>query len=160
MRLRNALRGAVLEGCSPAEAVAALNGHATQHPGAYASTVVYLELDAGSRRMRWSSAGHIPGVVATGGTGEWLGLADGPPLGVSTADAWAGAERILAPGSRVVLFTDGLIERRTEPLDDGIDRVAAAAATAPDLERLCESALLQAPAPRFDDLALVALQVD
>jgi GAF domain-containing protein len=159
VRLRTALRGAVLEGCTPADAVAALNRHATEHPGAYASTVVYLELDALSRRLRWSSAGHLSGVVACDGEGEWLGIADGPPLGVGEADAWPGAERILAPGSRVVLFTDGLIERRAEPLDVGIDRVAAAAASAATVERVCELALLQAPAPRSDDLALVALEL-
>jgi Stage II sporulation protein E (SpoIIE) len=59
-----------------------------------------------------------------------------------------------------VLFTDGLIERRSEPLDDGIDRVVAAAATAPDVERVCEMVLFQAPAPRFDDLALVAFELE
>jgi GAF domain-containing protein len=160
VRLRNALRDAVLEGCAPREAVAALNRHAAQHPGAYGSTVVYLELDAGSRRLRWASAGHLPGVVASAGEGEWLGIADGPPLGVSDGGAWPGAERMLAAGARVVLFTDGLIERRAEPLDHGIDRVVAAAVTAPDLERLCEAALAQAPAPRVDDLALVALELD
>jgi|SRR5215207_5399602 len=160
VRLRNALRGAVLEGCTPADAIAALNRHASAHPGAYASTLVYLELDAGSRRVRWASAGHLPGVVASGGEGEWLGLADGPPLGVTKTDKWPGAERTLAPGARIVLFTDGLIERRAEPLDAGIERLVAAAATAPDLERLCETALAQAPAPRFDDLALIALELD
>jgi GAF domain-containing protein len=160
VRLRNALRGAVLEGCTPADAVAALNRHAVLHPGAYASTVVYLELDAVSRRLRWSSAGHLPGVVACGGRGEWLGLADGPPLGVSASDAWPGAERVLAPGSRVVLFTDGLIERRSEPLDDGIDRVVEAAASAPALERGWGMVLFQAPAPRFDDLAVVVLELE
>jgi GAF domain-containing protein len=160
VRLRNALRGAVLEGHAPADVVAALNRHASWHPGAYASTVVYLELDAPTRRVRWASAGHVPGVVTSDGEGAWLGIADGPPLGVTAAEAWPGAERTLAPGSRLVLFTDGLIERRAEPLDDGIDRVVAAAATAPDLERLCETALAQAPSPRFDDLALIALELE
>jgi phosphoserine phosphatase RsbU/P len=160
VRLRNALRGAVLEGCTPADAVAALNRHATLHSGAYASTLVYMELDAVSRRVRWASAGHLPGVVASDGVAEWLGLADGPPLGVAATDAWPGSERTLAPGARIVLFTDGLIERRAEPLDDGIDRLVAAAATAPDLERVCEIALAQAPSPRFDDLALIALELD
>jgi len=159
VRLRNALVGAVLEGCSPTEVVAALNRHAAVHPGAYASTLVYLELDAVSRRVRWASAGHLPGVVASGGEGERLGLAGGPPLGVAPSDAWPGGDRTLAPGSRIVLFTDGLIERRAEPLDEGIDRIVAAAATAPDLERLCETALAQAPGPRFDDLALIALEL-
>lgn len=160
VRLRNALRGAVLEGCAPVDAVAALNRHATLHPGAFASTLVYLELDAVSRCVRWASAGHLPGVVASGGVGEWLGLADGPPLGVTATEVWPGSERTLPSGARIVLFTDGLIERRAEPLDDGIDRLVAAAATAPDLERVCEIALAQAPAPRFDDLALIALELD
>jgi serine phosphatase RsbU (regulator of sigma subunit) len=160
VRLRNALRGAVLEGCAPPEVVAALNRHAILHAGAYASTMVYLELDAVSRRVRWASAGHLPGIVASAGAGERIGPADGPPLGVSEADAWPGAERTLAPGSRIVLFTDGVIERRAEPLDHGIDRLVATAAKAPHLERLCEVALAQAPVPRFDDLALVALELD
>ena len=79
---------------------------------------------------------------------------------MTATDAWPGSERTLAPGSRIVLFTDGLIERRAEPLDDGIARLVAAAATAPDLERLCEAALAQAPVPRHDDLALIALELD
>jgi serine phosphatase RsbU (regulator of sigma subunit) len=122
--------------------------------------MVYLELDAVSRHVRWASAGHLRGIVASAGAGERIGPADGPPLGVSEADAWPGAERTLAPGSRIVLFTDGVIERRAEPLDHGIDRLVATAAKAPHLERLCEVALAQAPVPRFDDLALVALELD
>lgn len=160
VRLRSALRGAVLEGCTPPEVVAALNRHAILHAGAYASTMVYLELDAVSRRVRWASAGHLPGIVASGGAGERIGAADGPPLGVSEVDSWPGAERTLAPGARIVLFTDGVIERRAEPLDRGIDRLVATAAQAPHLERLCEIALVEAPSPRFDDLALVALELD
>ena len=160
VRLRNALRGAVLEGRRPGEAVAALNRHAAAQPGAHASTVIYLELDSGARTLRWSNAGHLPPVVASAGTSEWLGVADGPPLGVVAADSWPSRERRLDPGARLVLFTDGLIEHRDEPLDDGIDRVAAVAAAAPDVESLCESALAQAPVPRFDDLALIALELD
>jgi GAF domain-containing protein len=160
VRLRNALRGAVLAGHNPAETVLALNAHAAAQPGAQASTMVYLELDAPARRLRWASAGHLPGVIAEGGRGEWLGMPGGPPLGVAEADTWPSGDRELAPGARIVLFTDGLIERRTEPLDAGIDRVAAIAARAPDLETLCEEALRQAPSPRFDDLAVIALELE
>jgi serine phosphatase RsbU (regulator of sigma subunit) len=102
----------------------------------------------------------VPGVIAEGGRNEWLGMQGGPPLGVADADTWPSGERELAPGARIVLFTDGLIERRTEPLDAGIDRVAAIAARAPDLETLCEEALRQAPSPRFDDLAVIALELE
>jgi GAF domain-containing protein len=158
VRLRNALRGAVLAGNNPSETVMALNAHAATQPGAMASTMVYLELDGPARRLRWASAGHVPVVIAEDGRSEWLG-AGGPPLGVVDLDPWPSGERELAPGSRVVLFTDGLIERRTEPLDIGIDRIAAIAAEAPDLETLCENALGQAPTPRFDDLALIALEL-
>jgi GAF domain-containing protein len=160
VRLRNALRGAVLAGHNPSETVMALNAHAAAQPGAMASTMIYLELDAPARRLRWASAGHVPPVIAEGGRGEWLAVAGGPPLGIVDLDPWPSGERDLAPGARVAVFTDGLIERRTEPLDEGIDRIAAIAAQAPDLEALCESALGQAPSPRFDDLALIALELE
>ena len=160
VRLRNALRGSVLSGHTPAQSVAALNAYAAGEPGAYASTLLYMELDAATRHLRWASAGHLPGVVAEAGRGERLGAPGGPPLGVMAADTWPVSERTLAPGARVVLFTDGLVERRTEPLDAGIDRVVRATATAADLERLCAVVLAQAPAPRFDDLALLALELD
>jgi GAF domain-containing protein len=160
VRLRNALRGAVLAGHNVSETILALNAHAAAQPGAHASTLLYLELDAPNRKLRWASAGHLPGVVAHGGRGEWLQPTGGPPLGVIEAETWPWNERDLEPGSRVVVFTDGLIERRTEPLDAGIDRIVAIAATAPDLEALCESALGQAPTPRFDDLAVIALELE
>jgi GAF domain-containing protein len=160
VRLRNALRGAVLAGSNVPETVLALNAHAAAQSGAYASTLLYLELDAPARRLRWASAGHVPGVVAEGGRAEWLGPSGGPPLGVTAPDTWPANERTLAAGARVVVFTDGLIERRTEPLDAGVERVAAIAATAPDLETLCDEALAQAPVPRFDDLAVIALELE
>jgi GAF domain-containing protein len=160
VRLRNALRGAVLAGSNVPETVLALNAHAAAQPGAYASTLLYLEVDAPARRLRWASAGHVPGVVAEGGRGEWLGPSGGPPLGVTDPGTWPQGERTLAPGARVVVFTDGLIERRTEPLDAGVERVAAIAAAAPDLETLCDAAIEHAPAPRFDDLAVIALELD
>jgi GAF domain-containing protein len=159
VRLRNALRGAVLAGSNVPETVLALNTHAAAQPGAYASTVLYLELDAPARRLRWASAGHVPGIVAEGERVEWLGPSGGPPLGVTDPDAWPQEERVLEPGGRVVVFTDGLIERRTEPLDAGIERVAEVAAVAGDLETLCDEAIEMAPAPRFDDLAIIALEL-
>jgi GAF domain-containing protein len=160
VRLRNALRGAVLAGANVSETVLALNSHAAAQRGAYASTLLYLELDAPARRLRWASAGHVPGVVAEGGRAKWLGPSGGPPLGVTDPDTWPAAEQTLGAGARVVVFTDGLIERRTEPLDAGIERVAAVAAVAPDLETLCNLAIEQAPTPRFDDLAVIALELE
>ena len=160
VRLRNALRGAVLGGANVPETVLALNAHAAAQPGAFASTMVYLELDGPARRLRWASAGHLPGVIAEGGQGERLGGPGGPPLGITDPPSWPGGERTLTAGTRVALFTDGLIERRSEPLDVGIERVAAITARAPDLEALCDDAIQQAPKPRFDDLALIALELE
>jgi serine phosphatase RsbU (regulator of sigma subunit) len=111
--------------------------------------------------LRWANAGHPPGIVAERGRAEWLGPpGGGPPLGVTDPETWPAHERALAPSARIVVFTDGLVERRTEPLDLGIERVAAIAAEAPDLEELCEQAMRQAPLPRFDDLAVIAFELE
>ena len=101
VRLRNALRGAVLAGSNVPETVLALNARAAEQPGAYASTLLYLELDGRDRRVRWASAGHVPGIVAEGGHGERLGEPGGPPLGVTDPDTWLGlsASSSRAPAS-------------------------------------------------------------
>ncbi len=83
-----------------------------------------LELETGT--LRYSRAGHVPPVVATGaGRTELHEDAAGPPLGCGLAEVWPEAEIALTPGSVLLLYTDGLVESRRHGVDVGISRLAA-----------------------------------
>jgi serine phosphatase RsbU (regulator of sigma subunit) len=125
-----------------------------------ASTLIYATLDPRARRMRWANAGHLPPIATAGGEAHRLAAASRPPLGIIGTDEWPEHEVLLEPGARVVLYTDGLIERRGEEIDVGIDRVARVALEHTPLEAVCEAALAAAPRPRRDDVAVVALELD
>ena len=86
-------------------------------------------------------------------------------LGVSGPHVWAAATLDLEPGDTVVLFTDGLIERRHESLVEGLERLAGVvtALTTTDPEQLCEGIvdqLLPAGEDRSDDVAILVARVD
>jgi serine phosphatase RsbU (regulator of sigma subunit) len=159
VRLRRSLRGAVLEGFEPGVTLKALNAEAVRTGDGMAGTMLYATLDPHSRRLRWASAGHLPPIVAESGAVRRLAAASRPPLGAIAAEAWTEEEVVLEPGARVVLYTDGLIERRDELIDHGIDRLARATLEQPELEAVCEAALAAAPRPRRDDIAVVALEL-
>ncbi|MBC9732633.1 GAF domain-containing SpoIIE family protein phosphatase [Nocardioides marmotae] len=96
------------------------------------ATLVYarLEQDAEGRRVvRWTNAGHPPPlVVEADGSTRWL---EGTPdllLGVSPGAPRGDHRSPVDPGSTLLLYTDGLIERRGEDLREGMDRLAASAA--------------------------------
>lgn len=127
------------------------------------ATAVCARLDA-SGRFRWSSAGHPHPVLAREGEGTaLLGGRLLPPLGVRAG--WSGVlnERHLVPGDTVVLYTDGLVERRDEPLDTSLGRlvsdIASAPSTAPNalVDHVLEAR--QRLGPTTDDVAVVAARL-
>jgi serine/threonine-protein kinase RsbW len=89
--------------------------------------MVYAELDLRDGRLRYACAGHPPPVLLqTDGTAALMWGGRSAPLGAHFGPAPRGeAETTLAAGSRLVAYTDGLVERRTEPLDERIDELAA-----------------------------------
>ena len=119
---------------------------------------------AGRRRMRWSNAGHPPPVV------RWpdgrVQVLAAPPellLGLAPGGKRLEYEVELPEGSTVVLYTDGLVERRGADLDEGIARLAAivAASAARGPEELADEILHELGAEsREDDLALLVLTTD
>ncbi|WP_346620694.1 GAF domain-containing SpoIIE family protein phosphatase [Blastococcus montanus] len=81
---------------------------------------------AGLRRLHWASAGHPdPMLLLAGGEVRDLTVPVGPPLGTGWVGRLAGGEAAMPDGSTLLLFTDGLFERRGIPLDDGRARVRA-----------------------------------
>ncbi len=124
------------------------------------------ELQAQVTRLRWSNAGHPPPVVVhPDGSVEVLDGQD-PDLLLGLDHRTDRVEHALAldRGATVLLYTDGLVERRGEDLETGLARLCAElerlAATTPDLGRLCDRLLARmVPSRREDDIALVAVRL-
>jgi PAS domain S-box-containing protein len=122
----------------------------------------------GIRVLRWSNAGHPPPLLIDvagdqpGDVGTATLLAGIPDLllGLDAGTTRADHEQVLRPGATVLLFTDGLVERRGASLDDGLEWLRTTAASLGDLplDELCD-ALLEGVAERLeDDVALLAVR--
>ncbi|MGY1783559.1 SpoIIE family protein phosphatase [Geodermatophilus sp. SYSU D00698] len=171
-QLRGLLRGIAYDsGDSPAAVLARLDAAIEGlRLGAMATVLVGRlgqtddDRAAGVTRLRWASAGHLPPLVAApDGTSAPLdGGRPGLLLGVRPEAVRADAEVVLARGSTVLLFTDGLVERRTEGFDDGVTRLARALAELRDrpVDQVCDEVLARmVPDGAEDDVALVAVRL-
>jgi serine/threonine-protein kinase RsbW len=131
--------------------------------GAEYTTVAICILDTARGELAYACAGHPPPLLLDGDEAEFLMDARSAPLCVPGA-ARVTARRTISPGATVVLYTDGLVERRTRPLDEGMRMLAAVAREAPagDLGALRERILqrLVDPSEQRDDIALLAARVE
>ena len=162
-QLRSACRALLLQEKSPAEVLAALDRFAEQLPGALCTTVFCAVLDAGADSLRYSSAGHLPAMLMQpDGRVELLERGQGLPLGFSSVLPRPESVAPMVPAATLTLYTDGLVERRGESLDDGISRLRAALVerqkSGPD--RLADELLaaLVPPGRHSDDIALVVFR--
>jgi serine phosphatase RsbU (regulator of sigma subunit) len=124
-QLRSALAALTVADVGPPQALAALDQIARHNPNATASTAVKVVLDPQLGFAAYSSAGHLPPLlVHADGTIEDLDAALGPPLAVTaTIERRPLGTATVQPGSTLLLYTDGLVERRGEDLDVGIERL-------------------------------------
>ena len=159
-QLRSACRVLLLQSPEPAQILMALDAFAARVVGADCTTVFCAVLDPGTGALRYSSAGHPPGiVVGSAGQVTMLSEAGSLPLGVVADVLRPEATTTVGPGASLLLFTDGLVERRHESLDAGIERLVSAVRSRPGLgqERLADDLMARMlPAEgRRDDVALV-----
>jgi hypothetical protein len=158
-QLRHGLRAYLLKEASPGDALVRLNelvGHLL--PDDLASVVV-VELDPATGRVRLANAGHLPPVLAGTGAARLLEDVRGPALGVVPDPSYEHAELELGTGETLLLYTDGLIQSRAEALDTGLERLRLASESLPaDLDVACEAVLdLQVG---DDDVTVLALRRD
>jgi GAF domain-containing protein len=88
------------------------------------ATVAYVRIDLSTGRGRWASAGHPPALVVRGRRARYLHAPHGPALGVSKGSVYTDSNFGLEPGELLVLYTDGVVERRGEHFDVGLTRLA------------------------------------
>jgi PAS domain S-box-containing protein len=116
----------------------------------------------GPRTLRWTNAGHpSPVLLAPDGTTTVLDTRPDLMLGVDSGTSRHEHTVPLHDGATLVLFTDGLVERRDSDLDEGLDRLRTALGelAGRPLEELCDELLSRlVPGPRGDDIALVAVR--
>lgn len=126
-QLRSACRALLLQEIGPARALMALDQFAAGVPGALCTTVFCGVLDPGTGQLVYSSAGHPPAILALpDGSTHLLEGGRSLPLAVKPGVRRAEAECLLPPLSTLLTYTDGLVERRRSPLNEGIDRAAVA----------------------------------
>lgn len=155
-QLRSSARALLINGAEPAVLLDQLDSAASLIPNAYCTTVFLAILDTETGVLQYSNAGHMPAVL-TGpepGTTTLLTDAASVPLAVRRDEPRPQATRMLPPGSTLMLFTDGLVERKHESIDDGIDRAAdVLAQTMPlPLDAVADEVLRElAPEGGYDD---------
>lgn len=168
-QIRNLLRGIAYTVADPPAAILATLDRAIRDLGVGAlATVVLAKIDqndvdrrAGVHRLCWSNAGHPPPLLLDrDGTARLLRSDPDLLLGVHADTGRGDNQQVLPPGATVLLYTDGLVERRDAAIDDGLHWLTAAArplAGAP-LDELCDTLLAQVGPSTEDDIALLALR--
>jgi GAF domain-containing protein/anti-sigma regulatory factor (Ser/Thr protein kinase) len=161
-QLRNALRAYALDGRGPVEVLDRLHALLRSLERREMATLVYMILDPSALSYTLASAGHPPPVVIT--PERRVSLIEegrGPPLGTVAEPGYTDTSGVVCPGGTLLLYTDGLVERRDMWIDEGIAKLTEAAAgdDQSDPEALVER-LLSTLVPRGggeDDVALLAI---
>ncbi len=162
-RLSSAMRAYALEGHEPAEVVIRLNQLVwSELEDSQMVTLVYLEIDPGTGEIAWVNLGHPPPLVLGPDGPSFLEGPRSVPLGVMPFPAFEAGTAKLPGGSTLLLYTDGLVERPGELLDDSFARLAAAVVDSEvGAEELCDHVLrrLVPTGAMADDVALLALHL-
>lgn len=160
-QLRTAVRAYARLDLPPHEVLQLLDGLAAEIDASQIATCVYAIHDPNEGRLQYASAGHLPILVRDeNGTIHRASEPTGPPLGTG---GWLHASGTipLTPGSTAVLYTDGLVERRDEDIDDGVEALARALAGATGSPQVVCDRLMRAlgvTASHDDDVAVLVLQ--
>jgi len=162
-QLRNAFRAYALVESSAAEVISRINRLAVSGGDDTIATVLLLLLDRETGELSYTSAGHPPPLVIGGDEARFLDEGRSVPVGVSEAGVFREATAVLEPEAALLLYTDGLVERRDTPLDQRMDELSRVAQRGGQgLEELCDRVLagLLGPGERGDDVALIAVRAE
>jgi len=157
-RLRHSIAAYAVEGNAPATVLAKVSGIIDLARDQHFATALCGILDLGTGTVSLANAGHPPLVLVSADGAETVQAPIGPPLGVGTS--YRPAQITLSSGDILLAYTDGLIERRGESIDDGIAHLCEATRRDGDLESLLDTVLatLVPHGASEDDTAILGLQ--
>jgi len=162
-QLRTTVRVCTSGEASPGDALGQIDRLFQRLEPGEMATLVLLSADPATGSVTYSAAAHPPPlVVSPEGEVRYLEGGRGLPLGVAPAPRFEEARSRLPAGSMLLLYTDGLVERPGENIDESMDRLSAAAATAPAdaallVNHICDEMLGDAARP--DDVAMLAVHL-
>jgi serine phosphatase RsbU (regulator of sigma subunit) len=158
-RLRGALAGLAITGSPPQRLLGWLNDLVHHVDPEHTASVMAGYFDPQSRVLTWAQAGHPPPLLVRGAGASPLTAPAGILLGAGRS-SYEAASLALEPGDLLLLYSDGLIERRDRSLEQGLATLTGAAAGINDPERVINTVLaaLESTDPE-DDTCLVALRV-
>jgi PAS domain S-box-containing protein len=166
-QLRSVLQSYAWQGSAPAVVLDRLDQLVQGLDMAQLATCLYGRLepaaDGAARRLRLANAGHLPPAVRRpDGSVQLVDTSTSLLVGAALGTVREEVELDVLPGSVVVLYTDGLVEHRGRPIDQGLAALAEALRTAPDTDAdaVCEHLLSElAYGDLDDDVALLVVRV-
>lgn len=163
VQVRNVFRALAVEYTEPGEVMIRANNVTSKlnEPDGPFVTCCYAVLDVRAHTLQWAQAGHFsPLIVHSDGTSTYLAERSGPPLALSAARHYESSSATLNLGDRVLMFTDGLVERRREHLDLSLARLGKIAKVHSALQpKEFVEALAASVTDRFDDLAVLCVEL-
>ena len=159
-RLRTALHAYALEGAGPGRTLELVDRFVQSIGEDAMATAAYAVLDPGTGRVRFATAGHLPPIRIANRRATTLEITPAAPLGAFAYSSYPEHEVALGPDEILMLLTDGLVERRGEPITRRIDQLLQAVRGVGSAEQACASAMaaLVPPEGLDDDVAVVAVR--
>ncbi|WP_203729494.1 SpoIIE family protein phosphatase [Streptomyces sp. SID12501] len=158
--LRNALRGLAVTGAGPGQLLSWLNMVAHHLTGVVTATAVCGLYDPDRHTLRWARAGHLPPVLVRGSEATALPLIAGLLLGALPEVAYEEHEVQLAVDDTLLMYTDGLIERRDRSVEESLAQLLLAARTVPPtLDQQLDRLLTYSKSDTDDDTCIVGVRV-
>ncbi|HET6505021.1 MAG TPA: SpoIIE family protein phosphatase [Amycolatopsis sp.] len=158
--LRNMLRGLSATGAGPGGLLRWLNATAVHLAPGTTGTVLCGLFEPATRVLRWARAGHLPPLLIRAGKAEFLPLPQGILLGALADPEFAETTTVLRPDDMLVLYTDGLIERRSVVIDESLARLSSAATRiAGTVEEIADGLLEHSSPDTDDDTCLIVVRV-
>ena len=159
-RLRTALHSYAIEGHGPGRTLELVDRFVHSLNESAMATAAYAVFDTYNSTLQYATAGHLPPLVISDTGVRTLEVTPAPPLGAFPYGRCPEHELSLGSGEMLLLYTDGLVERRGVPLSTGIDALANAVGGATTPEHACSLAVANlVPSDGLrDDVAIVSLQ--